>query len=225
MDGKTFATNLSLALDNDRLLRERQRSRAAFSPYLAYGRHFGPPLHNARPAAVMLLVEATSLADWPEWRIPLTVRSNHLPSHPGQISLPGGRVEVGESLVQAALRELSEELGIPNFNGQVIGPLQPLYVYNSNYQVTPFLAVCDQLENCLPCVQEVDRVIHLPLQSLMAASPKKTAYFSRGLAEWQAPVIAIGEDEVWGATAIVLGEFQALLWHIVERGQVAAPAS
>lgn len=214
MDGETFALKLSQALSDRHLLRERQRWRAAFSPYLAYGRHFVPPLPTARPAAVMLLVETDPRVEWRQWTIPLTVRPNHLPSHPGQISLPGGRVEAEESREQAARRELEEELGIGSFAGRIIGSLQPLYVYNSNYDVTPFIAICDKTSDCIPCAQEVDRVIHLPLQTLLNATPSCTANFSRGLAQWQAPIIRLGEDQIWGATAIVLGEFLPLLRHI-----------
>lgn len=218
MDQETFVLKLSQALSDQKLLRERQRWRAAFSPCLAYGRHFVPPLPTARPAAVMLLVETDPHVDWRNWTIPLTVRPNHLPSHPGQISLPGGRVEAAESREQAARRELEEELGITSFTGRVVGSLQSLYVYNSNYDVTPFIAICDKTSDCIPCAQEVDRVIHLPLHTLFAATPASTASFSRGLAQWQAPIIRLGEDQIWGATAIVLGEFLPLLRHIAGRG-------
>lgn len=217
MDGQTFGIQLERALSDRGLLRDRQRQRAAFSPSLSFGRHFGPPLPTARQAAVMLLVETTEEVEWPEWTIPLTVRPHHLPSHPGQISLPGGRVETGESLQRAAERELEEELGIAAFPGNVIGSLQELYVYNSDYYVTPFVSHCSKLPSCIPCPREVERVIHLPLRMLLAKDPQREVSFSRGLAEWRAPVIEIGDDQIWGATAIILGELGAVLKHLAGR--------
>ena len=79
-----------------------------FAPELSYGRHFGPAPSTARPAAVIaLLVRRAG-----RWHIPLTVRQAALGRHGGQISLPGGAVEPGESTAQAAERELAEELGV-----------------------------------------------------------------------------------------------------------------
>ena len=145
------------------------------------------------------------------WSIPLTVRPNHLPDHPGQVSLPGGRLEAGEDFVQAAQRELCEELGFASFPGQVIGELQPLHVYNSNYFVKPFLAIAREPLVYTPCEREVDRVLRLPLASLLNTELHQSGRFSRGRAAWQAPMLDIDGVAVWGATAIFLGELIGLL--------------
>ena len=201
-------------------MRERQAQRAALSPSMSYGRHFGPPSHTAKQAAVMILIEVAANEPWTSWSIPLTVRPNHLPSHPGQISLPGGRREEGETLEEAACRELQEELGLSDFPGIMLGGLQSLYVYNSDYFVTPFMAYCERLPNYHPCTQEVERVVHLPLGILQDRTADRVHRFKRGLLEWTAPAVGHADEVIWGATAIVLGEVRAIIdavtavdWH------------
>src|SRR2546421_5104540 len=76
---------------------------------LAYGRHHGPVPDDARRAAVLLALHRTPAG----WSIPAILRPETMKAHAGQVSLPGGLVEANETLVQAALREVGEELGAP----------------------------------------------------------------------------------------------------------------
>ena len=200
-------TTLQLALASSELLAGRQRARAAYSPELAYGRHFGPPALSARQAAVLVMLERRA----GQWVIPVTVRPDHLPDHPGQISLPGGRLEAGESHQQAAEREFCEELGCTVEPDEILGELSPLYVYHSDYLVRPFVAISRTPYEYQPCPREVSRVLHLPLDALCSSSPIATREFTRGLAAWSAPVIHSGDALIWGATAIILAELIPLL--------------
>ncbi len=199
------------ALTADQDLRQRQRCRNAFSPSLAFGRHFGPPLPTARAAAVVLFIEADPCRDWLDWTIPLTVRPQYLPSHPGQISLPGGRIEAGETPQQAARREFEEELGVRPFPGEFIGQLSGLYVFNSDHYVTPFVASGAPLPAGIPCQREVERVIRLPLGQLLHLDAAPMANYRRGAAAWHARYIPCGTDQIWGATAMILAELSAVL--------------
>ncbi len=178
-----------------------------FSPTISYGRHFSPPQPTAKQAAVMILLE---LCDG-EWSIPLTERPQHLPDHPGQISLPGGRVEGDELPLDAAIREFNEELGTVEFPGEVVGELSPLYVYNSDYYVRPFLAVGAGPIQYFPCQHEVARVIRLPMNHLLQVGHSVEQTFHRGAATWTARTIQCEDVAVWGATAIMLGECATLL--------------
>jgi 8-oxo-dGTP pyrophosphatase MutT (NUDIX family) len=187
--------------------RERHESRRQFSPSMAYGRHFVPPLAGAKKAAVMILLKPT--ADG--WSIPLTERPAHLPDHPGQISLPGGRLEYEEEPVCAAIREFNEELGTASFPGEVVGSLQPIYVFNSDYYVTPFVAVANASFDYSPCQHEVARVIEMPIDQLLGRELYEERQHRRGFAVWKARQITCEGARVWGATAIILGEFAQIL--------------
>ncbi len=195
------------ALSQPELLPARHSARTKLSPALSYGRHFGPPAPTARQAAVLVLLEPRG----GEWTIPLTVRPDHLPDHPGQVSLPGGRLEAGESPQQAAEREFFEELGCELPVEQILGELLPLYVYGSDYYVRSFVAISPQLYNYRPCPREVAQVVHLPLSALAKPDPPYEQQFNRGLVNWTAPTLRGGGATVWGATAIILAELTALL--------------
>ena len=235
-----FLHALSAALRDPLRMASRNEQRAAFSPSLAYGRHFGPPLPTARRASVLALIEMTS-SKWSDWKIPLTVRHAHLQFHPGQVSLPGGRIEGRETAEQAAVREFQEELGVPHLTCNLVGRLQRLYVYNSDFDVTPVVATCEHLPEIVPSDAEVGRVIYLPLQALVAAgsasqlgfSDVKAAQFeinqrhrfSRGLAHWTARTISVDGQRVWGATAMVLAELASVVSHAIAKLQAEPPTS
>jgi 8-oxo-dGTP pyrophosphatase MutT (NUDIX family) len=214
MNAAGFSVALQRVLNDASFLQERQRQRAALAPSLAYGRHFGPILPGARSAAVMALIEIDALQAWQDWTIPLIVRPNHMAHHPGQISLPGGSLNQGETPQAAAEREFVEELGLAPeaFPGEVLGALQSIYVYNSHFHIMPFVAASPPLMGIVPCRNEVERLIHLPLRLLASAVDTiERAEFARGSIAWKAPVIRVGEDQIWGATAIMLGELAAVI--------------
>ena len=206
-----LATQLRKQLSNNSDLKFRNIGRMRFSPSLSYGRHFGPPAPTAKQAAVLIMLEPSESG----WTIPLTERPKHLPDHPGQISLPGGRVEEGENHWDAACREFVEELGTTPFPGNFVGELQSIYVYNSDYFVRPFLAVCDQRLAYAPCEREVERVIHLPVDHLLDDSRLTRQEFRRGKASWESSTIHCDDALIWGATAIILGEFARIYQRCV----------
>lgn len=189
----------------------RHAGRSRFSPSLSFGRHFCPPLPTARAAAVMILLEPRDGT----WVVPLTVRPNHLPDHPGQVCLPGGRLEVGETPIEAAEREFCEELGCDNFPGRTLGQLQSIYVYNSDYYLTPCVAISRHANQYRPSPAEVESIVYLPLSHLLDTNHHVARSHCRGPVAWQALGIETGGVHVWGATAIVLGELAAVLAELV----------
>lgn len=181
--------------------------RARFAPSLSYGRHFGPAAHDAREAAVLILLYPRGR----EWHIPFTVRPETMLAHAGQISFPGGMVEPGETTRAAALRELDEELGVPPQSIEVLGRLSPLYVFVSNFQVTPWVAVSRGPVSFRPCDHEVAQMLEMPLPHLMDPANYGAHRQRRGELQFSAPHLVWEGHRVWGATSIILAELIGIL--------------
>jgi 8-oxo-dGTP pyrophosphatase MutT (NUDIX family) len=188
--------------------------RNSMSPELSYGRHAGPPPHTARHAAVVLLLFRRD----GKWHLPLTERPDTLTRHAGQISLPGGAVDVGESSTEAALRELDEELGF-NAPVEVLGQLADCYVFASDFLVTPCVATAThEFEpTWRPHDREVKDVVELPIELLLDDQAVGTLTVKRGPLVFRAPCHHVGTTRVWGATSIILNELAALLRQLLEK--------
>ena len=81
--------------------------------------------------------------------VPLTVRASHLPRHAGQISLPGGAADPGETLAETALREASEEIGVDPAAVRILGELTPVHVVVSGFTLHPIVGVTDTAPACV----------------------------------------------------------------------------
>jgi len=183
------------------------RCQAPFQPELSFGRHRGPAPFGVRPAAVLLLIYPGQFG----WNVPLMLRPLHMPDHGGQISLPGGMIETGESSQQAALREYHEELGAPPDHVQLLGPLTPLYLFASNFQISPWVGCVSARPAWTPSQREVERLLEIPLTHLLA--PESVGHVERrqrGLA-FRAPCYQWQSERIWGATCMILAEFIAVI--------------
>ncbi len=141
------------------------------------------------------------------WRIPLTLRPPELVNHGGQISFPGGRIEAGESVEEAALRELQEELGIEAAGVRILGRLSPVYVFASNFLVTPCVATVDGVPEFTPCPREVADLITPGLDSLADPGARSLITIERRGLRFVAPCIRHANHCIWGATSMMLAEF------------------
>jgi 8-oxo-dGTP pyrophosphatase MutT (NUDIX family) len=180
---------------------------------LAYGRHFGPPAWNARQASVLILLYPHER----KWRVLLTERPEHMIDHAGQISLPGGTNECGESPEQCAVREYTEELGTGSAGLQLVGRLSPLYVFASNFWVIPCVAVVSERPAFHPNEREVARLIELPLERLWDPQGRSTHVIERRGIRFRARDIVCGEDRVWGATGMILAELAQVTSQALSR--------
>ena len=142
--------------------------------------------------------------------MPLTVRHQSLARHAGQVSLPGGALDAGESAEAAALREVEEEIGVAASDVRVVGALSTLWVAVSNFVVSPFVAVTDARPAFRLHAGEVSTLIEAPLAAIR--DPTRVRWDSRvrlGMPV-RYPYFEFDGHVVWGATAMMLGEFACL---------------
>jgi 8-oxo-dGTP pyrophosphatase MutT (NUDIX family) len=180
-------------------------------PELGYGRYFGPVPADARPAAVVALLQMVN----GQWHLPLTMRPEALSNHGGQISLPGGLIEPGESTDDAALRELEEELGVPRFGAMLLGQLSPIFLYGTNFSISPWVAAMRGPVKFLPSAAEVDRILQAPLMHFLEPSNRGRHIERRGSICFTAPHFDWQGNHIWGATSMILAELAAVVGDVV----------
>lgn len=174
-------------------------------------RGWKPPFvpDTARPAAAIVLLYP--LDGHPA--LVLTVRTSTLPDHAGQVSLPGGRVDEGETVEDAAVREAFEEVGVEPAHVETLGRLTSLHIPVSGFILYPVVAITRSRPPLVASEAEVARVLEVPLAAL--ADPARVRVDLRPRLEGDflqaVPSFLIDGEHVWGATAMVLSEFLTLL--------------
>ncbi len=167
-----------------------------------------PPDHPAREAGVMLLLYLTK----EDPHFVLTRRTDTVATHKGQISLPGGMREPGEALEATAVRETGEELGIDPGRIRILGsPLTPLFIPVSGFWVTPFIGFWPDEPTFYAAPSEVIEVLQPPVEILLDDSLARHEQWEIRGEKVEVPFFYIEGHKVWGATAMMLSEFAAML--------------
>ena len=165
------------------------------------------PLHETwRDAAVLV-----AITDRAEPGVILTLRTDQLRNHAGQVAFPGGRIEAEDAdATAAALREAQEEIGLDPAAVTVVGTADR-YRTASGFVIQPVIGVIDAATGFLPDPNEVAAVFEAPLGFLL-----DLANHRQGSGEWQGRTrffteLTFGEYRIWGATAAILGNLSQRL--------------
>ena len=159
------------------------------------------------PAAVLILLYPIE----DKWHFFLTKRTDNVEHHKGQISLPGGMLEKGESHKKAAIRETFEELGVQSRDINIIGPLTPLYIPISNFKIFPFVGWLKSAPKLNIQSREVSKVFSPSIYSLTDPKTKKIKDSILLGQKVQIPFFNLKNEVVWGATSMILSEFKKIL--------------
>jgi 8-oxo-dGTP pyrophosphatase MutT (NUDIX family) len=153
------------------------------------------------------------------WIVPFVRRRADLRDHPGQVALPGGGVQAGESAWEAAQREVQEEIGVPLGSLKPLGAGDPIYAAVSNFSVVPFVAFL--AEPVLPFVhdeRELDGVLAIPLERLLDDSA-----WLESDDPWRFRYLAHEENVVWGLTERIVAGLAPKLREGLASDQTQGP--
>ena len=179
---------------------------------LSYMEYFKAGLKNSNQSAVLVCL-------YPHLNSIYTVlmlRPSEQGFHSDQVSFPGGRFEDGDgSLEKTALREAKEEVGIEPSSLVIIGELTPVYIPVSNYLVHPFIAAFSFRPKFSINSREVKQIIETEITPFLNGAIKSRGIFKSGLKiEIEAPFYEVQEYKIWGATAMILSELEAILQNL-----------
>lgn len=146
--------------------------------------------------------------------VPFIKRPTYAGVHSGQIAFPGGKMDLEDTdLSITALRETEEEIGVDRNQITLLGKLTDLYIPPSNFMVSPYLGYVENVPKFKPDPKEVDRIILSPLEHILQKDTRKQGLVQgSGGFRMNAPYFDIESEMVWGATAMMLGEF-TYLWE------------
>ncbi|KGJ96206.1 CoA pyrophosphatase [Colwellia psychrerythraea] len=162
------------------------------------------PLRSA--AVLIALVESDNGGGL---QVLLTKRASHLKHHPSQVSFPGGKVEPEDkSLIDTALREAFEEIGLPRAAVTVVGQIPP-YQTISGFQVTPIIAIVASSLVYQIDKNEVAEIFQVPLQHFLTSTDHHVFVAHKGGKQHNVHFLPYKHYNIWGATAVMLKDLVA----------------
>ncbi len=179
----------------------------------------GKPLVNPLESAVLILLYPVA----GQLFTVVILRNEYKGAHSGQISLPGGKTEETDSdFIHTALREANEEIGIHAGSVQILGQLSRFYVRPSNYIVYPVVGYTAERPVFVPDPTEVQKVIEIDIFKEISYQKIVNREFTfAGNYKIEAPGFVLGDDFMWGATAMIFSELIQILENAaVECGSV-----
>ncbi len=171
-----------------------------------------PRIPGNQAAAVLVpLFEAGG-----ETRVVLTRRPETMPSHRGDVAFPGGKAhpDIDPTLLDAALREAEEEIGLPRAAVEIVAELETISTVTSRFLVAPFVGLLAAPPVLRPDPREVERVFDVALSELMADGVHRVEYWGTGVLTRDVHIFELEDETVWGLTARILAGFLTLLTSI-----------
>jgi len=210
MDFQHFITQLKITINNDLPGKESHQKMRVI-----YDQSIELPFSkiNSTQAAVLILLY---LAD-NEIYFFLTKRTDELKNHKGQISLPGGKQEGNEKLIDTALRETQEEIGINKTSISIIGTITPLFVPVTGFMIYPFIGYSLNKLDPKPDPVEVATIFSVNISDLLNKENRTTEQRNIRGYDVQVPYFKLNDYQVWGATSMILSEFRDLIKFINEK--------
>ncbi|MDC1136225.1 CoA pyrophosphatase [Nitrosopumilus sp.] len=142
----------------------------------------------------------------------MTEKPKSMKYHAGEISFPGGKLDATDSdLLQTALRETSEELGLDVSKDNVVGQLTPVMTLNSGFLIYPFVSILNEIPT-LTANSEVEKILHIPLNPLLQTISKDVDP-SHNLKD-EMYTFEYQNQIVWGASARILKQIRNTLRFI-----------
>lgn len=186
--------------------------------------HFNPnfpkliPDENSHKTAVLILLFPDSNN---KLSVLLTLRSDKLKNHSGEISFPGGHLEGDEDSVKAALRETYEEVGIQPEKINVIGRLSPFFALPSDSFIQPIVGYIDHLDNLTLNPDEVQESILVPIEDLLNPNNLDYKIIQKNDRTIQIPYWKIhSQRPLWGATAMIMNELLIIIKNIISTSYI-----
>ena len=165
---------------------------------------------NAKKSAVLILF----FHDDGILKMIVIRRSEYVGIHSGQIAFPGGRFEEEDKdVMTTALREIQEEIGIPEEKIEIIGRLSDIYVPPSNFLISVFVGYLSERPIYKIQEREVDEIIEIPFDDFFKQDviKQKDFYVNSIKAVSMAPYFDVTNAEIWGASAMVISELLDIL--------------
>ena len=144
-------------------------------------------------------------------KIIMTEKPQSMKFHAGEISFPGGKLDIIDSdLLESALRETSEEIGLHISRDQILGQLDPVNTLNSGFLILPFVCILKEIPP-LVSNSEVEKIFHIPLEPLLDtmmkdSDPDHNLIDEMYTFEYQSQI-------VWGASARILQQIESKIKH------------
>ena len=187
---KALAGNLRGILSHQKMMPPNRRLRAADSDK-----------KRLKPSSVLLLL----FAEKNELFVCLIKRPSNMKHHAGQVALPGGRHEPGETPLETALRETWEEIGVTAGKIEILGSLSDLFVDVSGFLIHPFVGWLAETPTFKTNPAEVEKTLLFPLFQYRDKLDETELETISG--KLIVPCFHFEGEVIWGATAMILSEF------------------